>query len=179
MAYCCIARFDQVDMELISQATGGQWYAAPAKAPRGKYYAQCKSSGKTILMHRVILNLTDPLIEGHHIDNNGLNNKRANLEKRSHRDNIRARWPDKDWSAIDILRSTADEYREERLIAARVRSAHSMTRQGIWKIRIGTVRESPAALEYRRECDQRGMRTLSALHQAYPRAGKFGLAPRG
>ena len=40
-----------------------------------------------ILMHRLILGLTDPLIFGEHSDGNGLNNQRGNLRKASHSEN--------------------------------------------------------------------------------------------
>lgn len=53
-----------------------QWKWRLSNPARNKWYAQ---TGKKVLMHRVILGLTDPNIWGDHLDSDGLNNQRENL----------------------------------------------------------------------------------------------------
>ena len=78
-----VALVDDEDYEWLNQ---WQWQADKSN---DTYYA-IRSSKKTdgdydykkrrkIKMHRVILGLSDPSIEGDHIDHNGLNNQRQNL----------------------------------------------------------------------------------------------------
>jgi len=59
------------------------------------FYAMrtCKSqrTQATLLMHRVILGLTDPLIETDHRDGNGLNNQHSNLRVATRSQNNRNR----------------------------------------------------------------------------------------
>jgi hypothetical protein len=71
------ALVDDEDYEWLNQ---WKWYGWKHRntiyARRGDY-----STGKlvTIIMHRVILGLTDPKISCDHINRNGLNNQRTNL----------------------------------------------------------------------------------------------------
>lgn len=56
------------------------YYARRYETINGKFTA--------ILMHRVILSLTDRKIKADHIDSNGLNNQRCNLRQVSHAQNM-------------------------------------------------------------------------------------------
>ena len=122
------------------------WYANPARAPRGKFYVTAKRKGHTILMHRIIMG--EPDGEVHHIDNDGLNNKRSNLVAMTHQENIRARWPDRDW--VDIDAEVRRIQGSKRLIAIgnQLQVELGLTRQALWKIRTGKTLTSDAAMEY-------------------------------
>jgi len=76
--YVCL--YDQKDHELISQFT---W------SMHSKGYAVTKINGKTVLMHRLIMGLTDPKIECDHRNHNKLDNRRANLRACTHSENRR------------------------------------------------------------------------------------------
>ncbi len=82
------ATIDDADAHLV---VGYSWQAS---VHAGHVYARRASSQRHrhILMHRVILGLTDDSkIEADHIDGNGLNNKRANLRRSSRKQNARNR----------------------------------------------------------------------------------------
>lgn len=72
-----IALVDDEDYEFLMQ-----WKWSVTKG-RYTFYAErvapIDGRQKKISMHRLILGLTDPNIEGDHIDHNGLNNQRSNL----------------------------------------------------------------------------------------------------
>lgn len=76
------------------------WYANPAKASAGKFYVMGKHKRKTLMLHRVILGLTDERFVNHK-DNDGLNNTRENLEICTPKENTRAHWQDRDWTDYD------------------------------------------------------------------------------
>lgn len=69
---------DASDYEWLMRRKWRAW-----KGENGHYYAISSQwvDGKTVVikMHRAILGLTDPMIEGDHADRNGLNNTRKNL----------------------------------------------------------------------------------------------------
>ncbi len=67
--------FALVDAEDYAQLSRFQWFAEGG--PR-TYYAVRKENGKSIKMHRQILNAPDNLVVDH-IDHNGLNNRKSNL----------------------------------------------------------------------------------------------------
>lgn len=69
--YVCL--YDESDHDLVSQY---HWNIVNGYAKSG-----------SILMHRLILGLTDPNIQGDHIDHNKLNNQRSNLRTCSHSEN--------------------------------------------------------------------------------------------
>jgi len=70
-----LAKVDDIDFEKLNQ------YNWCADKPKRRYvwYARRKSSKKHILMHRVILGLTDAKILVDHINMDGLDNRRCNL----------------------------------------------------------------------------------------------------
>lgn len=74
-----LALVDDADFEYLNQFN---WYY---QAKDG--YAVRNEDGKTILMHRAILNV--PVgFEVDHTDNNGLNNQRSNLRIATHQQNL-------------------------------------------------------------------------------------------
>jgi AP2 domain len=84
------AMVDDADYPLISQF---KWYAHKGKHD-STYYAVRKVRGadgkqKDIRMHRFILGLTDPKVQGEHRDGDGLNNTRDNLRTASNAENAR------------------------------------------------------------------------------------------
>jgi AP2 domain./HNH endonuclease. len=72
-----VATIDDSDLELVEPH---KWHA---QRGRRTWYAVRQIGGRgniiTILMHRVILGITDSNIECDHRDGNGLNNQRSNL----------------------------------------------------------------------------------------------------
>lgn len=146
---------DADDLRLVD-AYRGNWYAQRLKGTAAKWYAFVKawtdSGSRTIIMHRVICGLTDPLVEAHHRDNDGLNNRRDNLKECDHLENMRFQQPDKDWEAYDAAQQLATEYRKEREVAAEVQKKFGLTRQALWCIRRSKTTTSPAAKEYREKC---------------------------
>lgn len=85
-------KFAQVDDEDYDFLMQWKWCAVANG--NSTYVARSyRISGKTIkvLMHRLILGLTDPKIFCDHKDINGLNNKKSNLRQCTHEENIRNR----------------------------------------------------------------------------------------
>jgi len=82
-------KFTQVDDEDYEYLNQWKWYIAINKS---RLYVIRKSNkneickGKTILMHRIILNVPSGL-ETDHIDHNGLNNQKSNLRICTHSQN--------------------------------------------------------------------------------------------
>lgn len=80
------AQVDDEDFEWLNQ---WKWCA---HKDRYTYYAVrgvgTNSKDGRILMHRLILGLTDNSIYGEHIDHNGLNNQRQNLRPATHSQNM-------------------------------------------------------------------------------------------
>lgn len=64
------AKIDDEDFDLVNQR---KWYADKDG------YAISTSNSKTIRMHRLILNATDPKIQIDHVDRDKLNNQKSNL----------------------------------------------------------------------------------------------------
>lgn len=65
----------------IENRKGGVWYAARTISGRRKNGT--RKGGRTILMHREILNTFDRAIETDHINHNGLDNRRQNIRTAS------------------------------------------------------------------------------------------------
>ena len=87
-----VAVIDDADWDLVR---GFKWRAWTS--PRLKtYYAMTdvrreNGSKTTVMMHRLLLGLTDPNIQADHRDRNGLNNRRENLRACSNGENKRNR----------------------------------------------------------------------------------------
>jgi hypothetical protein len=180
----CMRRclIDTADVPLLD-ALHTTWHVNYARGSQTKMYAMGKqwhSETKTmtaLMLHRVLLGLADPLVEIDHRDNDGLNNRRFNLRACTHQENLRFRFPDRDWAAIDAREKFADEYREERRIAADVQRAFQLTRAALWKIRstAGPGR-SPASHAYHAATAAANVRTMHQLREfAGPSTKKFGI----
>lgn len=168
---------DLVDIPKITEL-GLHWRLSPAKAPEGKYYVQSRKQGKVILLHRVILGLTDPAIEGHHINNDGTDNRRCNLEAVSHINNHRARKPNADWNEYDRVKAASLEYATERKIADELGKRFGVSRAMLYKVRRGIGGRKTRA-EYEKLCLAAGVRTLDQMIAASPRDGKWGVNQSG
>ncbi len=67
-----------VDDEDAPRVATKRWYAMkPARS--STVYVRAMEDGKTILLHRFIVGLDDPLLCVDHINRNGLDNRRSNL----------------------------------------------------------------------------------------------------
>lgn len=177
--------FDTTDLPLV-QSYPNLWYANPARAPKGKFYVQGKhwdsttQNTKAVSLHRNILGLTDPDIEGHHKDNDGLNNRRENLAAVTHKVNMREQSPNRDWKWLDAARDQAAIYRAERRIAEAIQKQFDLTRQGIYKIRLRTTPgRSKAARAYWDAIEAENLQTLAKLQESRPKSGKWGIATSG
>lgn len=158
------------------------WSANPArKSACRKHYAFARvysnGTGKGTLMHRVILNPPAGR-EVNHKDNDGLNNRRDNLNILSHIENMRWDNPDNDWADVDRRRALAKEYRTERAIACKIQIDLVLTRQALWKIRNGRTRTSPAAILYADAIKAAGIRSYEVFKRDHVSARKWG-AVRG
>jgi hypothetical protein len=72
---------DATDYEMVAKY---KWYAV-RKGPT--FYASCHKGGRTVAMHRMIMQArTGRIVD--HIDGNGLNNRRCNLRVCTHRQNL-------------------------------------------------------------------------------------------
>jgi hypothetical protein len=71
-------QFAKVSPEDYDQLTQRNWYAHWNHCTKS-FYARARINGKGVLMHRLILGITDPKIHGDHRDMDTLNNTRANL----------------------------------------------------------------------------------------------------
>ncbi len=77
-----VALIDEEDFEKLkdykwhARKTGNNWYAGRSVALK---LANGKMTSKTISLHRVILDLTDPNLIIDHANGNGLDNRRSNL----------------------------------------------------------------------------------------------------
>lgn len=76
------ACIDAADIPLVE---GRIWFAV---SNRGTFYARSETEEKQLLLHRVITSCPDGM-EVDHRDNDGLNNRRANLRVCTHAENTR------------------------------------------------------------------------------------------
>lgn len=163
---------DKADLAYILRAyPSALWEAVPAKTPPGKRYVQARVWWKsdkrlqTVMFHRLILREPDPEFDVHHKDNDGLNNRRSNLELLTHKENLRKRRPHGNWEEYDRKRVLAAEYRTERKIANRLAAEYGITRQQMYRLRMDPNAQSPAAIAYRAAIKQANVRGLFTLHQ--------------
>lgn len=80
-----VALVDDEDHEVLS---AHRWHALRVKGSL-TVYARTTIDGKTVYMHRLVLQPPAHLSVDH-IDGNGLNNQRSNLEAVTHQQNVRA-----------------------------------------------------------------------------------------
>lgn len=165
-----VSWIDLSDLDLVMKYPV-TWYANPAKPPlrktAGKFYVTAKLySGdskklSTILLHRILLG--SPNCDVNHKDNDGLNNRRDNLNALSHQENSRWGKIHRDWTEYDKNKALSVEYRSEREIAKTICEQFGMTRQAIYYIRVGKVQTSEAAAAYRIQIALAGIKTLAEL----------------
>jgi hypothetical protein len=146
---------DVADLDMLLHHPVKTWYAHLAKAPAGKFYVLGKEysaetrSSTTQMLHRVLMG--DPrkksgrAIEIHHVDNDGLNNRHENMERKSHRGNIRAHWPERNWVPYDESLDRIVVFKKLVQIGKDIQATYELTRQQLWKIRTGKTLESAAA----------------------------------
>lgn len=72
-------QFSEVDDEDFERFKVFRWYAFWNPHNRSFYAIRKTRDNKTIFLHREILGLTNPKIQGDHINHDTLNNKRSNL----------------------------------------------------------------------------------------------------
>jgi len=94
-------QFALVDDEDFEELKKHKWYAYKSKYT---FYAGRKlrlgvNKRQIIVMHRQILGLEDPKMQGDHIDWNGLNNQRHNLRIATNSQNVRNVRPNKNTSS--------------------------------------------------------------------------------
>lgn len=164
MRYEC--RIDAADLPRAC-AFPGTWAAHPASAPKGKFYVTGKAyaghgKSRTVMFHRWLLEPSSK-VEVHHADNDGLNNTRGNLSLKNHRDNLRERWPGRDWTDRDRRRALRAEHAKERKIGAKIAAQHNLSRVGMFKIRTGKTRGSSAVFAYFDACKTAKVRSLELL----------------
>ena len=86
-----VALVDEADAQRVSLHS---WY--PLRSSRSKYrtiYARAWISGKTVLLHRLILNEPDSRID--HINGDGLDCRRSNMRPATNSQNLRNRGPNR------------------------------------------------------------------------------------
>jgi len=66
---------------------------------------------KAVLMHRVILKLSNKADKGDHIDGDGLNNQRGNLRKTTHAENLNNRHPLVDGNYRGVTETKSGKYK--------------------------------------------------------------------
>jgi len=105
--YPCL--YDEADRELISQY---QW------SLHSKGYAQTTIKGKTVLMHRLVMKVTDPKIEVDHRFHNKLDNRKSKLRACNHSENRR-------------------NSRKEKNCSSKYKGSYFETERGIYHSQIG------------------------------------------
>jgi hypothetical protein len=150
----------------IARADATKWYAI------GKQWRSDLHRCETVLMHRWIMNATDPSKHVHHIDNDGLNNRRSNLSVVTPKQNSRA-IQDRDWDQKDKALEIAELYRRERRIARQVQEQFGITRMQMHNIRSGDigsgVKRSGPAEAYREAIRTAELKTLAELKAEWPK----------
>jgi hypothetical protein len=82
-----LVEIDECDFELVK---GYRWREQKSKnTSYAVHHYWANGTTKALLMHRMILGLTDPSVVTDHVNGNGLDNRRINLRKASHAENMR------------------------------------------------------------------------------------------
>lgn len=105
------AYVDDEDFDRINQH---YWYKLIARGSL-TIYARTVIDGKTVYMHRMVMNAPDDMTVDH-ADRDGLNCTKANLEVMTQGDNMRA-WippPDPNYVPVHTVRSKGKTYRYNR-----------------------------------------------------------------
>lgn len=76
---------DKADEDFARQFS---WYAVPVTNGRFYAHARVRKTGKRILMHRALMDAPKGMVV-HHRNNNGLDNRRSNLEVMTNRKNVK------------------------------------------------------------------------------------------
>ena len=76
----------QIDLEDVKKCSEYKWHKH--ESVRGKEYIFTRINGKPIRLHRFVLDYWDLEREVDHIDGNGLNNKKNNLDIVTHHQNV-------------------------------------------------------------------------------------------
>jgi hypothetical protein len=128
------------------------WYANPARKSRTKFYAQAKfydsatKKTRSVSMHRFLMD-EPPGLDVHHVDNDGLNNRRRNLEPCAHIDNQRKHRQDPAyWEAVDAEKYRRAKRRRELAAVRKTVASTGFTRQYVWMVRTGK-RKNAAVVE--------------------------------
>jgi len=78
-----------VDDDMFEYLNQWNWYAYKSNST---LYVEREDHGKTIKMHRLLMNTPDGMLVDH-IDHNGLNNQKSNLRNCTHGQNMQNRKP--------------------------------------------------------------------------------------
>jgi hypothetical protein len=146
--------FDRADLSLVGSADA-RWRAQPAKAPEGKFYVFAKvpsANGRrmTLGIHQWIMGSNGDM-DIHHKDNDGLNNRRENLEFVSHRYNQQQMCTDGKLAYLMARDDHRDETRAHRWAARQTQKETGLTRQAVWKmVTQGSVTENSTYHTYHR-----------------------------
>ena len=91
-------QFAIIDFEDIEKVNKYNWFAMWSEKPQ-TYYARGIINNKAILLHRFILDVTDPKIKVDHRDHNGLENRRFNIRECTNQQNSMNRCSNKNSSS--------------------------------------------------------------------------------
>lgn len=129
---------DDEDGELLS---GMRWHSKPSSNPASGHYAYASRPllvPRTLFMHRLIMGVTDPAIQTHHVNGDTLDNRRSNLRLCTPSQNSAAR--------RNIARSATGYrgvYAERGVFSAQISISGRAKRVGYFK----TAEEAAAAFD--------------------------------
>lgn len=150
------AIIDLPDLEKLL-AVNCTWYPNPAKAPKGKFYVMTKMRWRpesqvfrTVMLHRFLIG--KPTYEVHHKDNDGLNNRRKNIQDVTHIINMRAQFGPRDWGAYEANKKSKEQriavFKKLVDIGKQIQEFKGLTRTQLFKIRTKVLPRSTTARMY-------------------------------